>query len=235
MKVNKFLSKWCLRQNNPIRSCISNLNSRRKQESSVVKTGFKNRSAKSTYILLKEDDQYFFVDTNKVRKDQDVLREVINSEKANTNEILNDDFKLIRIIWNEIGITEHFRFIFESIVNEISPKEKENFMEFELASLERIFEDLKKLSKEIKTREKIITLLRHFEEILIESEINSKLANDILFSFKNLRLLTINIVKLFSNLREFNHYNNFKFDHEKINKKKLYFDRNYLAKVSLYL
>ena len=116
------------------------------------------------------------------------MREITNINKG--NEIVSEEYLSIRTIWEEIGITEQYKFIFDSIINLISTREKSYFLEFELASLEKIYEDLKKLSKEIKTREKILTLLRHFEDILLESEINSKLANDILFSFKQLRLLS---------------------------------------------
>jgi hypothetical protein len=125
--------------------------------------------------------------------------------------------------------------IFESVIGDLSNKEKTYYLESELVYLERICEDLKKLTKEIQTREKILILLKHFEEILIENEINSKMANDILFSFKNLRVISINIVKSFKNLRDFNHYNNYKFDVEKMNKKRFYFERNYLIKVGIFL
>ena len=128
-------------------------------------------------------------------------------------------------------MTDYYRLVFESIVGDLSIKEKSYFLESEILYLEKIFEELKKLTKEIQTREKILVLLRHFEEILIENEINSKLANDILFSFKNLRLISINIVKYFKNLREFYHLNNYKFDVEKINKKKFHIERSYLVKV----
>ena len=147
--------------------------------------------------------------------------------------MFSEDSKSIRNLWNEVGVIDYYRFVFESIVNELLPKEKACFLELELENLEKVYDDLLQLTKEIQTREKILILIRHFEGILLESEINSKLANDILFAFKNLRMISINIVKIFDNLREFNHYNNMKFDYDKINKKKFFFEKNYLIKVFL--
>lgn len=145
--------------------------------------------------------------------------------------MLSEEYKSIRLLWNDLGITDYYRFVFESVVVELSPKERSVFFEQEIASLEKTCSDLKKLTKDIKTREKILLLLRNFEEILLESEINSKLANDILFAFKNLRAISISIVKSFVCLREFNYFNHIKYDYENINKKKFFFERNYLIKV----
>ena len=75
-------------------------------------------------------------------------------------------------------------------------------------------------------------MIKQFEEFLKNTEINQNITNDIVQTFRNLRVLSVNIVNLFTKSRDLTTYHIYsgKFDIEKINMN-FTVDKGYLVKV----
>jgi hypothetical protein len=135
-------------------------------------------------------------------------------------------------MWDDLGVTEDYRMIFDNIAKELEDNLRKEFFDFEISSLKRFSDNLIKLSKEINGREKSIMMLHQFDDTLSKDKISEKLLNDMIQCIKNIRIQSINIVNHFNKIREICSYNVLggKFNLEKINKVYLY-DRNYLIKM----
>lgn len=178
-----------------------------------------------------------------------ILDYEITQDDANLNKLLNENFpgeedfaedmNIVQSMWDDLGVKDDYRTIFEQIAKELDESSRKEFFEFENSSLKKFSDNLQKLSKEIQNREKSLTFLQQFTDFHI-SETNSakrealteKNLADIIQCFKNFRIQSINIVNHYNKIREICSYNiiNGKFNLDKLNKNYL-FDRNYLLKM----
>ncbi len=169
--------------------------------------------------------------TNKFYKDmnRDINKEI--SEKI--YEPISEEMNIIQSMWDDLGVLENYRVIFRYICLELDPTARKGFLDFEQQSLKKIYDFFSKLTKEIQGRERVISLLRQYNNFLENDNISPKLTSDITQTFKNLRILSINIVHIFIQIREISSYSILcgKFDFDRLNKNFNY-DRNYLIKVS---
>jgi len=177
--------------------------------------------------LLRMDNRAI---TNKFYREmnRDINKEI--SEKV--YEPISEEMSIIHQLWDDLGVLENYRVIFRYICLELDHNAKNGFLEFELSSLRKLHDYFSKLTKEMQGRERVISLLRQYNNFLENDNISPKLTSDITQTFKNLRILSINIVHIFIQIREISSYNILcgKYDFDKINKSFNY-DRNYLIKV----
>lgn len=160
-------------------------------------------------------------------------RDIDKEITQKVNEPISDEMILIQSLWEDLGVLESFRVIFRYICLELDQNSKKGFQEFELNSLKKLNDYFNKLTKEIQGRERVISLLRQYNNFLENDNISPKLTSDITQTFKNLRILSINIVHIFIQIREISSYSILcgKYDFDKLNKN-LNYDRNYMIKVS---
>lgn len=163
-------------------------------------------------------------------------RDIDKEINEKTYEPVSEEMSLIQSMWDELGVLENYRVIFRYICLELDHFQKKSFMEFELNSLRKLYEHFSKLAKEMQSRERAISMLRQYNNFLENDNISPKLSSDITQTFKNLRILSINIIHIFVQIREISSYSILcgKFDFDRINKSFNY-DRNYLIKVYAFL
>ena len=177
--------------------------------------------------LLKLDNRAI---TSKFYKEMN--RDIDKEFSDKIYEPLSEELNIIQSIWDDLGVQENYRVIFQYISLELDAHSKKGFMEFELNSLNKLYDYFTKLTKEMLARERILSLLRQYNNFLENDNISQKLTTDIIQSFKNLRILSINIVNKFIQIRELSSYSILcgKYDFDKLNKAFNY-DRNYIIKV----
>ena len=156
------------------------------------------------------------------------------TEENKLNEVLEEELNLVHSIWDDLGVTEEYRQVFESIVKELDEQIRKELFEFEITNLKKFSDCLFKLSKDINSRDKNITQLRIFDESLSDNKekLSEKVLAEIIQCIRNLRIQSINIVHHFNKIREISSYNLMagKFNLEKLNKTYIY-DKNYLIKM----
>jgi len=159
-------------------------------------------------------------------------RDIDKEISQKINEPITEEMNMIQSFWDDLGVQESFRVIFKYICLELDQNSKKGYQEFELSNLKKLSEYFTKLTKEMQGRERVISLLRQYNNFLENDNISPKLTSDIIQTFKNLRILSINIIHIFLQIREITSYSILcgKFDFNKINKNFNY-DRNYLIKV----
>ena len=112
----------------------------------------------------------------------------------NTNTDYKEELNVITTLWDELGVTEDYRYQFNQIIdsNIYNPKiifiqEKENLQKFKTS--------LMKLKKEIINRENNIeNLIKIIRMIDNQKELNQNILKDVINIIKNLRLNAVNIV-----------------------------------------
>ncbi len=156
------------------------------------------------------------------------------TEENKLNEVLEEELNLVHSIWDDLGVTEEYRKVFESIVKELDEQTRKELFEFEITSLKKFSNSLYKLSKDINSRDKNVSQLRILGESLSDNKekLSEKVLSEITQCIRNLRIQTINIVYHFNKIREISSYNLMagKFNLEKLNKTYVY-DKNYLIKM----
>jgi hypothetical protein len=177
--------------------------------------------------LLKMDNRAI---TSKFYKEMN--RDIEKEINEKNYEPVSEEMSIIQSLWDDLGVLENYRVIFRYICLELDHTTKKSFLEFELTSLRKLYEHFSKLTKEMQGRERVISLLRQYNNFLENDNISPKLTSDITQTFKNLRILSINIVHIFMQIRELSSYSILcgKFDFDRVNKNFNY-DRNYLIKV----
>ena len=152
-------------------------------------------------------------------------------ESSNTD--VKSELEALSSLWDELGITEDYKYHFNQIVesNIYNPKimfyqEKENLQKFKTS--------LMKLKKEIKNRENNINnLIKKIKIIEAQKEANQSILKEVINIIKNLRLNAMNIVIYINRVRELGFYYYFqgKWDLIKIKDEYLY-NNNYLLQMN---
>jgi hypothetical protein len=182
----------------------------------------------------------------------------IQTQSSSQALVYEEKFILIKSLWNETGVTEAYRSVYENIACQLEPVYRNEYFDFEMNSLKKYKEKLVKLSNEIGAREKSLQLLNHFDKILSQdpemqennnynnSNHLAKTINDIIKTFQHLRVLSINIVNHFIKMRKISSYGilSGKYDLDRINTQAVglsnlpsnvdslyHFDKNYLIKM----
>ena len=151
----------------------------------------------------------------------------------NTNTDYKEELNVITTLWDELGVTEDYRYQFNQIIdsNIYNPKiifiqEKENLQKFKTS--------LMKLKKEIINRENNIeNLIKIIRMIDNQKELNQNILKDVINIIKNLRLNAVNIVIYINRVRELGFYYYFqgKWDLTKI-KNEYTYNNNYLLQMN---
>ena len=126
--------------------------------------------------------------------------------EENTNTDYKEELYVISTLWDELGVTEDYRYQFNQILesNICNPKimfcqEKENLKKFKTSLI--------KLKKEIYNRENNIENLIKIIKILeTQKEANQNLLKEAINIIKNLRLNAVNIVIYINRVRELGFY-----------------------------
>ena len=141
--------------------------------------------------------------------------------KNNNEEIFNKEIDTLKIIWDQIGVTNRYRNNFINQVSKLSEIDKQNIFENEKKSLEKLIELFINLRKEILSREKNINSLKNYNN-MVENYISegnkidtsSHIFKEICTTIVNLRYNAIRIVHsisdinkiIFSNISKWNLY-----------------------------
>ena len=153
--------------------------------------------------------------------------------EENTNTDYKEELYVISTLWDELGVTEDYRYQFNQILesNICNPKimfcqEKENLKKFKTSLI--------KLKKEIYNRENNIeNLIKIIKTLETQKEANQNLLKEAINIIKNLRLNAVNIVIYINRVRELGFYYYFqgKWDLTKIKNEYMY-NNNYLLQMS---
>lgn len=203
---------------------------------------FKSTSKTISVNSLPKIDSYyttnsFFPKTNKGQFELFVRNKTSFLKEDNLND---EEFCEIELLWDELGITDEYQDQFELYLDSINNYEnKKKFLSIEKKNLEKIKDALLKFSKEKKTRIKNIEILKKLNNNIKENSINGdntvnkEFLKDINDSIKAIRINSINVVNSLIKVREaftcFSIEDKINFD--KINKNYL-FDNNYLLKMN---
>jgi hypothetical protein len=167
------------------------------------------------------------------RKSGTRMRSPPEMQLKKDSDSYNEEYNVVQTMWDDLGVTEDYRQIFDSIAIEMDDRLRKEFFETEVSSMMRLSENLTKLNREVQSREKSMIMLHKFDEAFSRfNEVSEKIINDMKQCVKNIRIQSINIVNHFNKIREICSYEIIggKFDLDKINK--VYnFDRNYLIKM----
>ena len=173
-------------------------------------------------------------------------KSVLNESYDDKGDSLNEEYSIIQKIWNNLGVTYRYQFLFDNYIKTCSGTKIKNIFLNEKNNLRRFGESLLKLSKEIISRENNIHSLRRYIFALIngmnyfEEEENEnikknreKVIMNIISLIKSLRLNSVNAVTHFLKVREVVTYYTLigKIDIKLISKEYKY-DENYLIKMN---
>ena len=150
-----------------------------------------------------------------------------------TNTDFKEELTLINTLWDELGITEDYKYQFNQILDLNLYDQKIIFIQ-EIENLQKFKNALIKLKKEIFNRENNIQNLIKIIKILDTDGIfNQNLLKEIINIIKNLRLNAVNIIIYINRVRELGFYYYFqgKWDLTKI-KKEFMYNNNYLLQMN---
>ena len=172
-----------------------------------------------------------------------LLPRLNESEKAskrnreNLEEKTNTDYKeellVITTLWDELGITEDYRYQFNKILKHNIYDSKMLFFQ-EKENLQKFKTSLMKLKKEIYNRENNIENLIKVVKMIDAQKIENKvLLKEVVNLIKNLRLNAVNIVIYINRVRELGFYYYFqgKWDLTKLKEEYMY-NNNYLLQMN---
>ena len=152
-------------------------------------------------------------------------------------ERINEEFKIINFLWDELKVSENYRKKFKIYINSIDDdNSKKEYVELEKKDLKKLRELKIELSKEINNREKNIEILKELCYLLdkkkldLEKDKNNKLLTDIVSIIQNLRVDSINCILIIKKIKEIYNSNSEKYNVDKIYKDHLY-DKKYTLKM----
>lgn len=151
------------------------------------------------------------------------------------NESNNENIKILISLWDELGVTIHFRQAFVLFYNKLNEDAKKDLIKNEINNLKKLDELLAKLNKETYARDKAIKNLNNFSfnvKKTIETSSLDQIIKQVILNIKNLRILSINIVNHIIKIRELMSYSILcgKFDSQKLLSTYNY-NKNYLVKM----
>ena len=153
--------------------------------------------------------------------------------EENTNTDYKEELNVITSLWDELGVTEDYKYQFNQILESNNYNSKILFFQ-EKENLQKFKTSLIKLKKEINNRENNIkNLLKIIRIIDEEKEANQNLLKEVVNIIKSLRLNAVNIVIYINRVRELGFYYYFqgKWDLTKIKNEYIY-NNNYLLQMS---
>ena len=151
----------------------------------------------------------------------------------NTNTDYKEELNVITTLWDELGVTEDYRYQFNQIIDSNIYNSKIIFIQ-EKENLQKFKTSLMKLKKEIINRENNIeNLIKIIRMIDNQKELNQNILKDVINIIKNLRLNAVNIVIYINRVRELGFYYYFqgKWDLTKI-KNEYTYNNNYLLQMN---
>lgn len=113
------------------------------------------------------------------------------------------EIKDIQDLWIDLCVFNNYKLVFSEIVGSIKCKEiLVDFINYELTKLQNIKEIITKIDREIHLREKSLLLLHNFENMSNSNTFSNKIISDISDTFENIRMVTMNIILNFEELRK---------------------------------
>ena len=182
---------------------------------------------------LNQSNNFPLINSNYNNLNQNYIK--INHENINND----DEFNLIQNMWEDLGVTPEYQTQFVEFVQNLKDKERNEYFSQEKKSLQRLRENLLKISKEITSRENNIETLKKFENVIettftsTKSKLNESIINDIVTVIKAIRVNSVNVINYFIKIREISTFSQIsgKFNLNNINKAYVY-DKNYLNKMN---
>ena len=146
---------------------------------------------------------------------------------------INDKYiSLVQSIWDQLGVTNAFRYNFIIYTDKMNKMERNNIFEHERNTLSKLLVSLNSLKNEVTAREDYIDSLkkksRLLEGNLIDSE--DETLQEICDIIKDLRIKAINIINIFSKINKIINKNYGKYDSQYLKEEYMY-DSNYLKKM----
>lgn len=187
------------------------------------------------------------MNSSKIHIELNTSKEIKEQESKQANDPSNfiiptqsqyqEEYSTIINYWDDLGVTEVYRNIFDNTLEGLEPSFKKDFLDFETNSLKKFSDHLTKLSEEITAREKTIELFYKFDKLLAikekeKEEVGKKILDDIMSTITKFRILSINIVNHFMKIREISSYGVLvgKYELDNISRN-FTFDKNYLIKI----
>ena len=162
-----------------------------------------------------------------------------NKNIINPNDsILDENFSSLIDLWNDLGVTNKFRYQFNKSLSPLSNEEKEISIKNEIKNLNKFRKNLMKFTDDVTQREKNIQLLREYDKkvksVFLKGakKLNNSNLNDIIKIIEELRYNSINCVNSLIKLRELSYYKSLKgkYNFNKMNKNYIY-NNDYLIKM----
>lgn len=175
------------------------------------------------YTTIKGMKQYL--------RNEDKIDAQLTYEKFGSNQ--NESVQILISLWDELGVIRTFREAFIVLHNSLDSFMQKEFIANETNYLKKVNELLTKLSNEIGVREKVISNLTNFTKgMTLKTNLDQATIDEVILNFKNLRILSINIVNHFVKVRDVMSYSILcgKHDPEKLVISYNY-DKNYLIKM----
>ena len=144
-------------------------------------------------------------ETHKRTKSAIKLTKATPQPKPQNDQLKNDPlYSQIKSLWSMLGVTSSYKNIFDNVSLQLVPIYREGYYNYEIKQLMNLSTLINKTNKDIESREKIIQLIKKFDEY-IKLEENSqnttsipfdKLIADITKTLGDLRAISLSIVIL---------------------------------------
>ena len=159
-------------------------------------------------------------------------------EETNNEDKIINEFKLIQILWDDLGVSNEYKKKFENFISNHNKEEIIQYLNFEKSNLKKYKETIIKLSKEIINRENNIKNLKEIDELIEKNyrkenkKLNESIIKNIEKTINLLRITSVNIISYMNKIHEISSYKiiNGKYILNKMKKEFLY-DKNYLNKM----
>ena len=172
---------------------FKNYNSNKKTHSNRPYSSLTRSNQMNNQIYLNQNSNLPLINNN------------ININYENLNN--DDEFSLIQNMWEDLGVTNEFQSQFIEYVQNLKDKERKDYFSLEKKNLQRLRENLLKLTKEILSRENNIQTLKKFENVIettfssSKSKLNESIINDIITVIKAIRVNSVNLINYFIKIR----------------------------------
>ena len=87
-------------------------------------------------------------------------------EETNNEDKIINEFKLIQILWDDLGVSNEYKTKFEKFISNHNEEEIIQYLNFEKINLKKYKEIIIKLSKEIINRENNIKKIKEIDELI---------------------------------------------------------------------
>lgn len=82
------------------------------------------------------------------RKAKSSATRLHNNDRAGKvkEDIYTEEFNIIHSMWDDLGVTDVFRNLYESIIRELDDNHRKEFIDFEIGTLKRFLDNLNVIS-----------------------------------------------------------------------------------------